>query len=207
MSNIVDELLVLLKKKKTIAVIIIIVVGIVMMNVFKSLYRPTIREQQVDSVAKVTYKNKQFKKIQDSELTDLLKKKEQQVIAVIDPSENKGYKKVEKMFNEKKPIENLPETVYVYEPVYPNQKMNKDLGINDKNTFIVYNEGKEIGRYSFNDLSVGHEEITTELNQIINPKIPRKKPVRKEVQTEDSAAENTQTNDDGQTHTSEVFFE
>ena len=156
MSNIVDELLVLLKKKKTIAVIIIIVVGIVMMNVFKSLYRPTIREQQVDSVAKVTYKNKQFKKIQDSELTDLLKKKEQQVIAVIDPSENKGYKKVEKMFNEKKSIENLPETVYVYEPVYPNQKMNKDLGINDKNTFIVYNEGKEIGRYSFNDLSVGH---------------------------------------------------
>ena len=207
MSNIVDELLVLLKKKKTIAVIIIIVVGIVMMNVFKSLYRPTIREQQVDSVAKITYKNKQFKKIQDSELTDLLKKKEQQVIAVIDPSENKGYKKVEKMFNEKKSIENLPETVYVYEPVYPNQKMNKDLGINDKNTFIVYNEGKEIGRYSFNDLSVGHEEITTELNQIINPKIPRKKPVRKEVQTEDSAAENTQTNDDSQTHTSEVFFE
>ena len=207
MSNIVDELLVLLKKKKTIAVIIIIVVGIVMMNVFKSLYRPTIREQQVDSVAKVTYKNKQFKKIQDSELTDLLKKKEQQVIAVIDPSENKGYKKVEKMFNEKKSIENLPEIVYVYEPVYPNQKMNKDLGINDKNTFIVYNEGKEIGRYSFNDLSVGHEEITTELNQIINPKIPRKKPVRKEVQTEDSATENTQTNDDGQTHTSEVFFE
>ena len=207
MSNIVDELLVLLKKKKTIAVIIIIVVGIVMMNVFKSLYRPTIREQQVDSVAKVTYKNKQFKKIQDSELTDLLKKKEQQVIAVIDPSENKGYKKVEKMFNEKKSIENLPETVYVYEPVYPNQKMNKDLGINDKNTFIVYNEGKEIGRYSFNDLSVGPEEITTELNQIINPKIPRKKPVRKEVQTEDSATENTQTNNDGQTHTSEVFFE
>lgn len=207
MSNIVDELLVLLKKKKTIAVIIIIVVGIVMMNVFKSLYRPTIREQQVDSVAKITYKNKQFKKIQDSELTDLLKKKEQQVIAVIDPSENKGYKKVEKMFNEKKSIENLPETVYVYEPVYPNQKMNKDLGINDKNTFIVYNEGKEIGRYSFNDLSVGHEEITTELNQIINPKIPRKKPVRKEVQTEDSATENTQTNNDGQTHTSEVFFE
>ncbi len=207
MSNIVDELLVLLKKKKTIAVIIIIVVGIVMMNVFKSLYRPTIREQQVDSVAKVTYKNKQFKKIQDSELTDILKKKEQQVIAVIDPSENKGYKKVEKMFNEKKPVENLPKTVYVYEPVYPNQKMKKDLGINDKNTFIVYDEGKEIGRYSFNDLSVGHEEITTELNQIINPKIPRKKPVRKEVQTEDSAAENTQTNDDGQTHTSEVFFE
>ncbi|MFW7362483.1 hypothetical protein [Vagococcus fluvialis] len=207
MSNIVDELLVLLKKKKTIAVIIIIVVGIVMMNVFKSLYRPTIREQQVDSVAKITYKNKQFKKIQDSELTDLLKKKEQQVIAVIDPSENKGYKKVEKMFNEKKSIENLPETVYVYEPVYPNQKMNKDLGINDKNTFIVYNEGKEIGRYSFNDLSVGPEEITTELNQIINPKIPRKKPVRKEVQTEDSAIENTQTNNDGQTHTSEVFFE
>ncbi|MFI3604811.1 hypothetical protein [Vagococcus fluvialis] len=207
MSNIVDELLVLLKKKKTIAVIIIIVVGIVMMNVFKSLYRPTIREQQVDSVAKITYKNKQFKKIQDSELTDLLKKKEQQVIAVIDPSENKGYKKVEKMFNEKKSIENLPETVYVYEPVYPNQKMNKDLGINDKNTFIVYNEGKEIGRYSFNDLSVGPEEITTELNQIINPKIPRKKPVRKEVQTEDSATENTQTNNDGQTHTSEVFFE
>lgn len=207
MSNIVDELLVLLKKKKTIAVIIIIVVGIVMMNVFKSLYRPTIREQQVDSVAKITYKNKQFKKIQESELTDLLKKKEQQVIAVIDPSENKGYKKVEKMFNEKKSIENLPETVYVYEPVYPNQKMNKDLGINDKNTFIVYNEGKEIGRYSFNDLSVGHEEITTELNQIINPKILRKKPVRKEVQTEDSATENTQTNDDGQTHTSEVFFE
>ena len=207
MSNIVDELLVLLKKKKTIAVIIIIVVGIVMMNVFKSLYRPTIREQQVDSVAKITYKNKQFKKIQDSELTDLLKKKEQQVIAVIDPSENKGYKKVEKMFNEKKSIENLPETVYIYEPVYPNQKMNKDLGINDKNTFIVYNEGKEIGRYSFNDLSVGPEEITTELNQIINPKIPRKKPVRKEVQTEDSAIENTQTNNDGQTHTSEVFFE
>lgn len=207
MSNIVDELLVLLKKKKTIAVIIIIVVGIVMMNVFKSLYRPTIREQQVDSVAKITYKNKQFKKIQDSELTDLLKKKEQQVIAVIDPSENKGYKKVEKMFNEKKSIENLPETVYVYEPVYPNQKMNKDLGINDKNTFIVYNEGKEIGRYSFNDLSVGPEEITTELNQIINPKIPRKKPVRKEVQTEDSAIENAQTNNDGQTHTSEVFFE
>ncbi|MFI3805141.1 hypothetical protein [Vagococcus fluvialis] len=207
MSNIVDELLVLLKKKKTIAVIIIIVVGIVMMNVFKSLYRPTIREQQVDSVAKITYKNKQFKKIQDSELTDLLKKKEQQVIAVIDPSENKGYKKVEKMFNEKKSIENLPETVYIYEPVYPNQKMNKDLGINDKNTFIVYNEGKEIGRYSFNDLSVGPEEITTELNQIINPKIPRKKPVRKEVQTEDSATENTQTNNDGQTHTSEVFFE
>ncbi len=207
MSNIVDELLVLLKKKKTIAVIIIIVVGIVMMNVFKSLYRPTIREQQVDSVAKITYKNKQFKKIQDSELTDILKKKEQQVIAVIDPSENKGYKKVEKMFNEKKSIENLPETVYVYEPVYPNQKMNKDLGINDKNTFIVYNEGKEIGRYSFNDLSVGPEEITTELNQIINPKIPRKKPVRKEVQTEDSATENTQTNNDGQTHTSEVFFE
>ena len=207
MSNIVDELLVLLKKKKTIAVIIIIVVGIVMMNVFKSLYRPTIREQQVDSVAKVTYKNKQFKKIQDSELTDLLKRKEQQVIAVIDPSENKGYKKVEKMFNEKKSIENLPETVYVYEPVYPNQKMNKDLGIIDKNTFIVYNEGKEIGRYSFNDLSVGPEEITTELNQIINPKIPRKKPVRKEVQTEDSATENTQTNNDGQTHTSEVFFE
>lgn len=207
MSNIVDELLVLLKKKKTIAVIIIIVVGIVMMNVFKSLYRPTIREQQVDSVAKITYKNKQFKKIQDSELTDLLKKKEQQVIAVIDPSENKGYKKVEKMFNEKKSIENLPETVYIYEPVYPNQKMNKDLGINDKNTFIVYNEGKEIGRYGFNDLSVGPEEITTELNQIINPKIPRKKPVRKEVQTEDSATENTQTNNDGQTHTSEVFFE
>lgn len=207
MSSIVEELLVLFKRKKTITVIIMIVVGIVMMNVFKTLYRPTIREQQLDSVAKVTYKNKQFRQIQDSELTDILKKKDKQVIAVIDPSDNKGYKKVEKMFNEKKPIENLPKTVYLYEPVYPNQKINKDLAINDKNTFIVYNEGKEIGRYSFNDLSVGHEEITTELNQIINPKIPRKKPVRKEVETEDSATENTQMNEDVQTHTSEVFFE
>lgn len=207
MSSIIDKWSKLLRKKKTITVIILIVVGFITMNIFKAIYRPTIREQQVASVAKASYTNKQFKAINEKEITQLLANKGQQVIAFIDPSDNKGYDKLEKMFNQKTPLETMPATVYVYEPVYPDPKLIKDWQLNEKNTFLVLNDGKEAGRYSFNDLSVGYEEIGTELNAIINPKIPRKQPVRKETKLEEDQSESTLSTGNGETHTSEIFFE
>lgn len=205
MNNILDQTLVFLKKKKTIALIVIILSGIIITNIFSGIYRATIREQQVDSVAKVTYKNKQFKNIKESEVSKLLKSKEQTIVGIIDTSDNKGYSKVKKMFDSKTVIEGLPQTVYIYQPVYDNKSLYKDLKINEKNTFLIIENGEELGRYSFNDLSIGYEEIVTEIDSILNPKIERINPVRND-KTEDSQEEST-TNSDGETHTSEVTFE
>lgn len=204
MNNILDQLLVFLKKKKTIACIVILISGIIITNIFSGMYKATIRDQQIESVAKVTYKNKQFKNIKETEVNQLLKNKEQTIVAVIDTSDNKGYSKVKKMFNSKTTIDGLPETVYVYQPIYDSSKLNKELKINEKNTFIIIENEAELGRYSFNDLSVGYEEIINEIDTILNPKITRTKPVRNDkTETEDQAT----TNSDGETHTSEVEFE
>lgn len=204
MNNVLDQLLVFLKKKKTIACIVILISGIIITNVFSGMYKATIQDRQIESVAKVTYQNKQFKSIKESEVSKLLKNKEQIIIAIIDTSDNKGYSKVKKMFNSKATIEGLPKTVYVYQPIYDNTKLNKELKINEKNTFIVIENGEELGRYSFNDLSVGYEEIVNEIDTILNPKIKRTNPVRNDkTETEEEST----TNSDGETHTSEVEFQ
>lgn len=213
MSNLLDELLVLLKNKKVIGCLIAILIAIITMNLFIAVYRGTIREQQIESVAKTTYKNKQFKSIQEDELTKLMTSKEQVIIGIVDPVDNKGFNDIKKMFNEKSSIDGLPKTVYIYQPIYDSSKVIKNLGIKDKNTFIVVENGKELGRYSFNQLEGGYEEVINEVNQIIHPKIERKKPIRKQEEApktdnqEGVPSEDGTTSSGDVTHTSEVFFE
>ena len=207
MSSIIDELTSLLKKKKTIALLISLVIAIILMNVLIKVFRDDIREQQIVSVGDVVYVNKQFIPIKESEIAKITKNKELTVLALVETADNKGLKKVEKMFNSKTPIEGLPKQVYVYEPVYDSAQIKKELSIKDKNTFIVIEDGKEIDRVSFNDLAIGYEEIVDEIDTIVNPKINRKNPVR--VATEDTVNEelNQEAADNQGTHTSEVTFE
>ena len=207
MSSIIDELTSLLKKKKTIALLISLVIAIILMNVLIKVFRDDIREQQIVSVGDVVYVNKQFIPIKESEIAKITKNKELTVLALVETADNKGLKKVEKMFDSKTPIEGLPKQVYVYEPVYDSAQIKKELSIKDKNTFIVIEDGKEIDRVSFNDLAIGYEEIVDEIDTIVNPKINRKNPVR--VATEDTVNEelNQEAGDNQGTHTSEVTFE
>ncbi|MEG0285234.1 MULTISPECIES: hypothetical protein [Vagococcus] len=207
MSSIIDELTSLLKKKKTIALLISLVIAIILMNVLIKVFRDDIREQQIVSVGDVVYVNKQFIPIKESEIAKITKNKELTVLALVETADNKGLKKVEKMFDSKTPIEGLPKQVYVYEPVYDSAQIKKELSIKDKNTFIVIEDGKEIDRVSFNDLAIGYEEIVDEIDTIVNPKINRKNPVR--VATEDTVNEelNQEAADNQGTHTSEVTFE
>ena len=207
MSSIIDELTSLLKKKKTIALLISLVIAIILMNVLIKVFRDDIRKQQIVSVGDVVYVNKQFIPIKESEIAKITKNKELTVLALVETADNKGLKKVEKMFDSKTPIEGLPKQVYVYEPVYDSAQIKKELSIKDKNTFIVIEDGKEIDRVSFNDLAIGYEEIVDEIDTIVNPKINRKNPVR--VATEDTVNEelNQEAADNQGTHTSEVTFE
>ena len=204
MSNILEEILVLLKKKKTIGIIIGIVVAIILMNILISINRDSIRKQQIDSVAKTTYQNKQFKSVQEDELTKLLTNKQQTIVGIVEPADNKGYNKVKKMFNKKSAVKGLPKEVYIYQPIYDSSALKKELKLNEKNTFLVIEDGQEVGRYSFNDLSIGYEEIVEEVDTILNPKILRKNPIRIEAENEEMVEE---ASDDGLTHTSEVTFE
>ena len=207
MSSIIDELTSLLKKKKTIALLISLVIAIILMNVLIKVFRDDIREQQIVSVGDVVYVNKQFIPIKESEIAKITKNKELTVLALVETADNKGLKKVEKMFDSKTPIEGLPKQVYVYEPVYDSAQIKKELSIKDKNTFIVIEDGKEIDRVSFNDLAIGYEEIVDEIDTIVNPKINRKNPVR--VAAEDTVNEelNQEAADNQGTHTSEVTFD
>ena len=207
MSSIIDELTSLLKKKKTIALLISLVIAIILMNVLIKVFRDDIRKQQIVSVGDVVYVNKQFIPIKESEIAKITKNKELTVLALVETADNKGLKKVEKMFDSKTPIEGLPKQVYVYEPVYDSAQIKKELSIKDKNTFIVIEDGKEIDRVSFNDLAIGYEEIVDEIDTIVNPKINRKNPVR--VAAEDTVNEelNQEAADNQGTHTSEVTFE
>ena len=210
MSSIIDELTSLLKKKKTIALLISLVIAIILMNVLIKVFRDDIRKQQIVSVGDVVYVNKQFIPIKESEIAKITKNKELTVLALVETADNKGLKKVEKMFDSKTPIEGLPKQVYVYEPVYDSAQIKKELSemidffreIQD-----VIEDGKEIDRVSFNDLAIGYEEIVDEIDTIVNPKINRKNPVR--VATEDTVNEelNQEAADNQGTHTSEVTFE
>lgn len=203
MSSVLDSLLGILKKKKTIGIVIAIILGLILTKIFISMYQEPIRQQQIESVAKTTYTNKQFESIQENDIEKLLKSKEQTIVGVIDPTDNKGYGKVKKMFNKKAPVKGLTDKVYIYQPIYDSNQLKKELKINDKNTFLVIEDSKEIGRYSFNDLSLGYEEIVEEVDTILNPKISRKAPVRVDLPEE----EETEVLEDGATHTSEVTFE
>lgn len=197
------QLLTVLKKKKTIAIIVVIVAFLIIGKIFVSMYRETIRENQIESVAKVTFKNKQFKNVKDSDIKTMLASKDQIVLAVIDPTDNKGYTELEKMFNQNKAVEGLPNTVYVYQPIYDSKKSLGELKIDKKNTFLLIEQGKEKKRFAFDTLENGTTELVDQVNLMINPKIPQKKPVRVEKKEELDFS----SNPNGGTHTSEVQFE
>ncbi|MEG0254577.1 hypothetical protein [Vagococcus sp.] len=202
-----------LKKKKTIAIICIIVVGLVVSKGFASMYRDTIREQQIESVAKTTFKNKQFKNVKDTELEKALSAEGQSVVAIVDAKDNKGYKDLKKMFNQKTKVEGLPDVVYVYQPIYENSKTIKELKLKEKNNFLLMKDGKEENRFSFNELESGQQQLIDEIDVMINPKIAQKKPIRVDKKEDSSldqgleqSLEQTPNNQSG-TRTSEVIFE
>lgn len=192
-----------LKKKKTIAILAIIVIGYLFSSLLISMNRDKIREQQIDSVAKTTFKNKQFKSVKDSELDKLLKSNDQKIVAIIDAKDNKGYKELKKMFNQNKQMEELPNTVYVYQPIYENSKTVKNLNLKNKNNFLLIENGKEKNRYSFDELTNGEHELAEQVDLMIDPKIPQKKPIRVEKKDELSFDQNPNNG----TRTSEVEFE
>ncbi|MEG0549872.1 MAG: hypothetical protein RR554_01850 [Vagococcus sp.] len=208
-----DVILNVLKKKKTIAIICIIVVGLVVSKGFASMYRDTIREQQIESVAKTTFKNKQFKNVKDTELEKALSAEGQSVVAIVDAKDNKGYKDLKKMFNQKTKVEGLPDVVYVYQPIYENSKTIKELKLKEKNNFLLMKDGKEENRFSFNELESGQQQLIDEIDVMINPKIAQKKPIRVDKKEDSSldqgleqSLEQTPNNQSG-TRTSEVIFE
>lgn len=192
-----------LKKKKTIAILTIAIVGYLFTSFLISMNRDKIREQQIESVAKTTFKNKQFKSVRDGELDKLLKSSNQKIVAIIDAKDNKGYKELKKMFNQNKQVEELPKTVYVYQPIYENSETIKNLNLKNKNNFLLIQNGKEQARYSFDELSNGERELTEQVDLMIDPKIPQKKPIRVEKKEELSFDQNPNNG----TRTSEVEFE
>ena len=206
MSSLLEELLVLLKKKKTIAILVSILLGFVLMKLLITVFKEDIREQQIASVGETVYVNKQFVPVKENEVMKLAKNKEQTIIALVETADNKGLDKVSDMFDSKTSIEGLPKQVYVYEPIYDSANIKKEFNIKDKNTFLIIEEGQEIGRFSFNDLSLGYQEIVEEIDTIINPKINRTKPIRKNVEETIEDSLNQETNGEA-THTSEVSFE
>lgn len=205
MNDVSNKLLKFLRRKKTIVAIIIIVVGSTISSIFSAIFQKTIRVQEIESVVKIAYKNKQFENITESEFQTLLKSKEPTLIGFIDVSDNKAYTELTEMFVQKESISDLPQIVYIYQPIYNNAKLNKELDIKDKNTFLVIDEKKELGRYSFNELPNGYEEAVKQINTVMNPKIPRKEPVRKDI-IEQNLSKSTDSSSEG-TSTSEVQFE
>ncbi len=202
-GGLAGQLLTVLKKKKTVAIIVVVIAFLIISNSFVSAYRETIREKQIESVAKVTFKNKQFKSIKNTEINAMLTSKESVILGIIDPTDNKGYGELEKMFNETKSIEGLPEIVYIYQPIYGNQKSIDNLKLDKKNNFLLIENGKESKRYAFDTLKNGTSELVDQVNAMINPKIPQKKPKR--IEKKDELDFNP--NPSGGTHTSEVEFE
>ncbi|HCM90236.1 MULTISPECIES: hypothetical protein [Vagococcus] len=202
-EGLAGQLLTVLKKKKTIAIIVVVIAFFIISHLFVSAYRETIRERQIESVAKVTFKNKQFKNVKNADINTILSSKEPVVLGIINPTNNKGYDELEKMFNEAKSIEGLPEIVYIYQPIYGNQKSVDNLKLDKKNNFLLIENGKESKRYAFDTLKNGASELVDEVNLMINPKIPQKKPKR--VEKKDELDFNPNPSDG--THTSEVEFE
>ncbi|MGO3733394.1 MAG: hypothetical protein ACTJHC_09485 [Vagococcus sp.] len=192
----------LMKNKKIIGLIVGVILSFIILNIVVTAVRPSIREQEMQSVALETVKNKQVVSINEEQLSSYLKKEADTFVALIDKKDNPSYKELRKMFNNSKGFEQFTETIYMYQPIYDVKNLSKQYHLTNKNTFIHISDGKEQGRFSFDTLKTGEEELFNQLNLMLNPKIQQRKPIRVEKDPINFDSEPKE-----ETQTSEIIFD
>ena len=194
--------------KQFIIIISLITVLFLVMSVIVSAVRPSIREKQLDAITGVQSENKQVVPIKETDIKQVFSDKSSHIIAIIDSKNNPSINQVEKLLTKKSPLVTIDWKIDYIQPIYNFSDISKDYGLKAKNNFIVMEDGKEKGRYSFNKLKGGFDTLDEKLVDIIQPKIARKEPKRiKVAQKVDESLTSSSSNNQTRKKTKEVFFE
>ncbi|MGX6969431.1 hypothetical protein [Vagococcus bubulae] len=199
----------MIKSNKHFVVIIsLITLLFLVMSAFVATVRPTIREKQLHAISELQSDNKQVIPTKETDMQTVLSDKDSHIIAVIDSKGNPSFSKVEKLLTQKTPLETIDWKINYIQPIYNFTDMAKEYNLTAKNNFIVMEDGKEKGRYSFDKLPGGLDTLDEKLVEIIQPKIARKEPKRIKVakKVEDSLTEST-TDSSTRKKTKEIIFE
>lgn len=191
-------------------VIIICSVTIVflVMSVFVSAVRPSIREKQLHAISELKSNNKQVKPIQETDISSVFSDKEPHIVAVIDTKQNPSLNQVETLLDKHEPLETVNWKIDYIQPIYNFSDIETKYKLTAKNTFIVMENGKEKGRYSFNDLKGGLQTLDEKLIAIIQPSIARKEPKRIKVAKKiDETLSSSSSSDKKKKKTKEIIFE
>lgn len=194
--------------KQFIIIISLITVLFLVMSVIVSAVRPSIREKQLDAITGIQSENKQVVPIKETDIKQVFSDKSSHIIAIIDSKNNPSINQVEKLLTKKSPLVTIDWKIDYIQPIYNFSDISKDYGLKAKNNFIVMEDGKEKGRYSFNKLKGGFDTLDEKLVDIIQPKIARKEPKRiKVAQKVDESLTSSSSNNQTRKKTKEVFFE
>lgn len=200
----------LLKKlqsdKKLLSIVIVSIVAIVLVFILASVVKPTIRHKQIESVAVIKSQNKQVTTILESEIPEQLKQKGEQVVLIVDASNNPSLDEVNQLIKKNGELKESAWPIYYVQPVYDFPDIAKKYNLTKKNTFIVMEDGKEKGRYAFTELKGGLKTIDEALITLIDPKLEQKKPIRVKAIEEEVDSSLTQSSSERQ-KTEEIFFE
>lgn len=171
--------------------------------------RPSIREQQLDTISNIQSANKQVIPMKETQVSKAFENSKSHIVAIINSKDNSSMSEVDKLLTEKKPLENVTWQVDYIQPIYNFDELAGTYGLTAKNNFIVIEDGKEKGRYSFDTLNGGLAELDEKIIEIIDPKIARTNPKRIEATSSDSTGnEEASTSSSGQRKkTEEVVFE
>ncbi|MCI0129834.1 MULTISPECIES: hypothetical protein [Enterococcaceae] len=194
--------------KRFVIIISLITLLFVVMSVFVSAVRPTIREKQLHAISELQSDNKQVIPTKETDIQTVLSDKESHIVAVIDAKGNPSLSTVEKLLTQKTPLETIDWKINYIQPIYNFTDIAKQYKLTAKNNFIVIEDGKEKGRYSFDKLTGGLEVLDEKLIAIIEPKIARKKPKRIKVAKKvDDSLTNSTTDSSARKKTKEIIFE
>jgi len=190
----------------------VIIIIFFTLSALVSAVKPTIREQQLDTVYSTPTENKKIIMIKETEIKTVFGQDKSHIIAIIDAKDNPSLTVVDKLLIEKKPFQTINWEIDFIQPIYNFNELAKDYHLPAKNNFIVIENGREKGRYSFNILDNGLTTLEEKLNEIIDPKIARKSPKRVKTETsesfEDSSTmESSETQSSTRTKTEEIIFE
>lgn len=194
--------------KHFIIIVSLVTVIFLVMSAFVSAVRPTIRDKQLSAISELKSDNKQVVPVKETDISKVFSNKEPHIVAVIDTKQNPGLNQVEKLLDKNEPLETIDWKIDYIQPIYNFSDISKEYNLTSKNNFIVMEEGKEKGRYSFDELKGGLQTLDEKLVEIIEPKIARKEPKRIKVAKQvDETLSSSSSSDKTRKKTKEIIFE
>lgn len=205
----VNWLKIIMSNKIIIFGIILVLILLFTLPIIAVTARPAIREMQLDTISNIESENKQVVPVKETQVQKLFENNKSHIVAIIDSKDNSSIKEVDKLLTEKNPLKDVDWKIDYVQPIYNFDELATTYHLTAKNNFIVIEKGKEKGRYSFDKLSDGLNELDEKIIEIIDPKIARTNPKRIEVKSTEEVTtnESTTSSSSQKKKTEEVYFE